>query len=141
GANGQGTIFRVGFNSAPQIVVPPTNQTVFAGANISMSVAVTGRRPLYYQWKDNGTNLIDGGNLSGSAARSLTFNSVTTNNAGTYSVLVSNALGWAQSADVMLSVTASPPLIVSQPTNQTISPGGTAIFSVNAIGNQPLSYQ
>jgi len=58
-----------------------------------------------------------------------------------YSVLVSNALGWVQSADAMLSVTVSPPIIVSQPTNQNISPGGTAIFSVSAIGNQPLSYQ
>jgi uncharacterized repeat protein (TIGR03803 family) len=141
GADGQGTIFRLSFNSPPQIVVPPTNQTVFAGANISMSVAVTGSRPLFYQWKENGTNLIDGGNVSGSATRILSFNNITTNNAGTYSVLVSNALGWVQTVDAILSVTASPPIIVSQPTNQNISPAGTAIFSVNAIGNQPLSYQ
>jgi uncharacterized repeat protein (TIGR03803 family) len=51
GANGQGTLFRVSFDSAPQLVIPPTNQTVFAGANVTMSVAVTGGRPLFYQWK------------------------------------------------------------------------------------------
>jgi uncharacterized repeat protein (TIGR03803 family) len=85
--------------------------------------------------------LSDGGNISGANTRILTFSGVTTANAGIYSVVVSNALGSAHSADATLSVTSSPPLIVTQPTNVTVSPGGTAVFAVNAIGNQPLSYQ
>jgi uncharacterized repeat protein (TIGR03803 family) len=141
GTHGQGTIFRVSFDSAPQIITQPTNQTVFAGANVTMSVVVTGGRPLFYQWKQNGVNLVDGGNVSGANARTLTFNGVTTAIAGIYSVLVSNAFGSAQSAEVTLSVTSSAPIIVTQPTNVTILPGATAIFAVNAIGNQPLSYQ
>ena len=141
GANSQGTIFKISFDSAPQIVTSPVSQTVFAGANVAMSVAVTGSRLLVYQWKVNGTNLAEGGNLSGTTNRALLFNGVTTNNAGVYSVLVSNALGWAQSADATLSVTSSPPIILLQPTNITTSPGSTVIFAVSAIGNQPLSYQ
>jgi uncharacterized repeat protein (TIGR03803 family) len=141
GANGQGTIFRVSFDSAPQIITQPTNQTVFAGANVPMSVVVTGGRPLSYQWKQNGVNLSDGGNISGANARTLTFNGVTAANAGIYSVVLSNAFGSAQSVEATLSVTSSPPIFVTQPTNVTVSPGGTAIFAVNAIGNQPLSYQ
>jgi uncharacterized repeat protein (TIGR03803 family) len=141
GANGQGTIFRVSFDSAPQILTPLVSQSVFAGANVSMSVAVTGSRPLLYQWKKNGTNLTDAGNIVGSSTRTLTFNNVTTNNGGIYSLAVTNTLGWAQTADATLSVTSSAPIIVNQPTNVTISPGGAAIFAVEAIGNQPLSYQ
>jgi hypothetical protein len=34
-----------------------------------------------------------------------------------------------------------PPGIVAQPTNQTVQPGGTAVFSVVANGTGPLSYQ
>jgi uncharacterized repeat protein (TIGR03803 family) len=141
GANGQGTIFRVGFDSAPEILTQPTNQTVYRGANAIIGVAVTGARPLIFQWKKDGTNLTDAGNISGSRSHALAFNNLTTNNAGIYSVVVSNALGWAQSADAMLSVTAFPPIFVTQPTNVTISPGGTAIFAVNVTGSQPLSYQ
>ena len=141
GANGKGTIFRISFDSPPQIVTPLISQSVFVGANVSMSVAVTGSRPLLYQWKKNGTNLADGANIVGSSTRTLSFNNVTTNNAGIYSLVVTNALGWAQTADATLSVTSSPPLIVTQPTNVTVSPGAMAIFTVNALGNQPLSYQ
>lgn len=141
GVSGQGTIFRLSFDSAPQIITQPTNQTVFAGANVSLSVVVTGGRPLTYQWRKSGAPITDGGNISGTATRTLNFNGVTTANAGIYSVLVSNAFGSAQSADITISVTSSPPIIVTQPTNVTISPGAVAIFAVNAIGNQPLSYQ
>jgi uncharacterized repeat protein (TIGR03803 family) len=141
GTNGNGTIFQIAFDSAPQIVTSPGSQLVFTGAGVNLSVAVTGSRPLVYQWKANGTNVLDGGNISGSTTRILTFNGVTTNNTGIYSVVVSNSLGWAQSADATLTVTSSPPLIATQPTNVTISPGGTAIFSVNAVGTEPLSYQ
>jgi uncharacterized repeat protein (TIGR03803 family) len=141
GASGNGTIFQINFESAPQIVTPPISETVFAGSTVSMSVAVTGSRPLTYQWKEYGTNLVDGANIAGSTTRTLIFNGITTNNAGTYSVAVSNALGWAQSSDATLSVTTSPPIIVTQPTNVTLAPGGTAIFSVSVIGSEPLSYQ
>lgn len=35
----------------------------------------------------------------------------------------------------------SPPVILSQPTNQTVVVGGTAVFEVLAVGTLPLSYQ
>src|SRR5262249_15299855 len=119
----------------------PNNQTAFVGENVSMSVAVTGSRPLVCQWKMNGTNLLDGGNISGSTTLTLLINGLTTNNAGTYSVVVSNAFGWAQSADATLSVTSSAPIIVVQPYNFTVSPGASVTLNVSAIGNSPLAYQ
>jgi hypothetical protein len=38
-------------------------------------------------------------------------------------------------------LTSTPPVITSQPTNQTVAVGQTAIFSVSASGTLPLSYQ
>jgi hypothetical protein len=39
------------------------------------------------------------------------------------------------------STSAIPPEILTQPTNQKVTPGGTAVFSVLADGTGPLSYQ
>ena len=52
---------------------------MFVGDNVMLSVAVFGASPLSYQWQKNGTNLVDGGNLSGSTSRILTLSNVTTN--------------------------------------------------------------
>lgn len=141
GAGSQGTIFRLGVTSPPQITSQPANQAVFAGSNVTFSVAVFGSSPLFYQWRENDVNLSDGGNISGSSTRILTLSNVTIANAGSYSVMVSNAFGKTNSIGATLSVTSSAPIIVLQPTNQTLSPGATATFAVRTEGNLPISYQ
>jgi sugar lactone lactonase YvrE len=39
------------------VATQPTNQTVYAGTNLTLSVAVNGTGPFTYQWQVNGTNL------------------------------------------------------------------------------------
>lgn len=141
GASGRGVIFRFGITSAPQVTSQPVNQSVFAGANVRFDVAVLGSVPLSYQWQKDGTNLTDGGNISGSHNRILNLSNVATNDAGSYSVIVSNVLAFATSTGALLTVTSSPPFIVSQPTNQTLAAGATTMLSVTAFGNLPLLYQ
>jgi uncharacterized repeat protein (TIGR03803 family) len=142
GAHDRGTVFRLGLiPAAPQITSQPVGRAVFAGADVRFSVAVIGSAPLYYQWRKDGINLSDGGGLSGSTSRVLALNNVVLADAGTYSVTVSNAFGAVVSADAILAVTSSPPIIVLQPTNQTLAPGATAVFTVTAAGNLPLSCQ
>ena len=85
------------------------------------------------------TNLVDGGNLSGSTSRVLSFTNVTTNDAGIYSVLVSNPAGSTNSAGALLQVASSPPVIVMAPTNQSPNACTMASFNVAAVGNEPLS--
>ncbi len=140
GADDEGVIFRLSFSGPPQITEQPGSQAVFVGDNVLLSVAVSGASPFSYQWLKNGTNLMDGGNLSGSTARVLTLTGVTTNDAGTYSVLVSNSAGTTNSALTLLQVASSPPVIVAAPTNQTPGACTTVSFSVAAVGNKPLSY-
>jgi uncharacterized repeat protein (TIGR03803 family) len=110
GAVGNGTVFRLTCPLPPHVVVQPTNQTVYTGMNTTFSVVANGTAQLIYQWRLNGTNLIDGGNLTGSGTSILAINNVSAANAGTYSVIISNAYDSVTSTDAVLTV-ASPPII------------------------------
>ncbi len=128
--------------SPPVITSQPTNlQTVLAGTYAGFNVGVFGAAPISYQWQKNGINLIDAGNLQGSATSILTLNNPTAADAGVYSVFVTNAFGLAESDEAILEVLVSPPVITLQPTDQTIAPGLPVSFSVSATGDLPLLYQ
>jgi uncharacterized repeat protein (TIGR03803 family) len=90
--------------SQPLITSQPASETVVAGVTASFSVTAAGDAPLTYQWQDNGVNLADGAGISGSAKATLTLASVSLASAGTYSVIVSNALGGVTSSNALLTV-------------------------------------
>ena len=142
-AAGPGGVYVTASSPYPPLVVSqPTNLiTVLAGTDLDFNVAVSGTVPISYQWQKNGLNLMDAANLQGSATHTLTLENITAADAGVYVLFVTNAFGWAESAEVVLQVVVSPPVITMQPTNQTIAPGLTATFSVSAIGDFPLFYQ
>src|ERR1035437_3319844 len=141
GANDKGVAFGLSVTPFPQITRQPVAQAVFTGADVTLAVAVFGSSPLFYQWRKDGTNVFDAGNLSGSTTPTLTLSNVTLANAGTYSVLISNLLGYVVSADAFLAITASPPIITLQPVSQVVSPGATVALSIEALGSLPLSFQ
>ena len=116
------------------VVAPPQNQTVNQGANATFSVVASGTAPLGYQWRFNSVG------ISGATGTSYTRGSVQPADAGSYSVVVSNAFGTATSSDVLLAVNV-PPSITAQPQNQNANQGANATFSVVASGTGPLSYQ
>lgn len=90
--------------SPPYIIAGPQSQTVLVGANLSLSAQAGGDGPLYFQWQMDGTNLVNGGNVSGATTPTLSLTSVTVLNAGTYAVTVTNALGSASSTGAVLAV-------------------------------------
>ena len=101
---------------APAITVQPTNATVPYAGGAGFSVAATGLEPLGYQWLQGGVPMTDGGIISGSATPNLTLYSVTDNNAGNYSVIITNAYGSVTSVVATLTVlncTAPPAGLVS----------------------------
>jgi len=97
----------------PGITLQPTNVTVNPGSSAFLVVGAYGTPPLSYQWIRNGTNLIDGGNIFGSSDFQLEVSSVSTADAGTYSVVVSSPFGQTNSAQVTIALANVPDLIVS----------------------------
>jgi hypothetical protein len=53
-------------------VQPQTSLIVTSGYPAVLTVSASGPPPLVYQWQKNGTNLSNGGNISGSASNTLT---------------------------------------------------------------------
>lgn len=112
----------------------PQPRTVQPGATVVFSVGVAGSGPLRFQWKKDGLA------LAGATNQNLILNSVSAGSAGYYSVLVTNPLTSAESLPAQLTV-AAPVTIAAPPSNQVVALGSTAVFSVAAIGEGPLSYQ
>ena len=125
---------------SPAIVTQPLNQTNSAGTTASFTVTAAGQLPLSYRWQKNGADLLDEGNVSGATTPELTLTAVSQDDAGTYTVAVSNVAGGVLSAPATL-VVADPPSIVTPPASQAVAANSTVSFSVVAGGTPPLTYQ
>ncbi|MGD0743650.1 MAG: immunoglobulin domain-containing protein [Verrucomicrobiota bacterium] len=126
---------------SPVITVQPTNQSMAVGTTATFVVAAVGKVPLSFQWQVGGANLVNGGNISGATAKTLTISNAQTTNSGTYTVIVTNTAGSVTSSNAVLTVTNIPPAIIVQPTNQTVTATSNVTFVVTATGTTPLSYQ
>jgi len=90
--------------TSPSIVSTTQSTTVNPGASAKFVVVANGTGPLTYKWELNGTPLKNvAGNLSGVTTATLTISRAKPANAGTYTVVVSNA-GGSTSSTVMLKV-------------------------------------
>lgn len=85
--------------ASPTILTPPQSQTVTEGQTAVFSVSASGTLPLSYQWFFN-TNTV----IADATNASYTINSATTNEAGMYSVAVTNAFGATSSVPATLTV-------------------------------------
>jgi hypothetical protein len=88
--------------SGPGLAAPPQDASVFVGASTNFSVTATGTPPLGFFWLKNGTP------LPGAGSATYSLNNVTTNDAGGYSVVVSNSLSSVTSAPALLRVVRTP---------------------------------
>lgn len=123
-----------GKGTPPTISAPPKAETVCAGGSVTFSVTATGRAPLSYQWRKDGVA------IPGATGATYTISPVSSAHAGSYSVVVSNAVGSVTSAAAVLTVNV-PPSITAQPAGQVVCTGKTVLFTVTASGTAPLSYQ
>lgn len=119
------------------IVSQPSSQSVLLSSNASFVATASGTAPLSYQWYFNGAPVSDGGRVSGAATTNLNLSGVQAVDAGSYELVVANAAGVATSAVARLTVLI-PAAIVAQPTNHTVLPGATVIFSASVAGTLPM---
>ena len=123
----------------PVLVVSPNlpaDQAVLAGQPITFSSDVTGSGPLTYQWFFNGTNAI-----AGATGASYTIPLVLTNDAGLYSVTVSNGFSSATTRSGRLTVSSTPVSITSEPTGQVVVEGKPVTFTVGVAGTPLIQYK
>ncbi len=101
---------------APVIVSGPASQVVTNGQTATLSVVASGSKPLAYQWYFNESNP-----LPGAINPTLVLNPVLPEEAGLYSVVVSNAYGSVISAPANLVVIVLPTLTCGS--NRTVEVG------------------
>lgn len=116
----------------PSITAQPQSRTVTNGGMASFSVTATGSPG--YQWRKNGTN------LAGATAATFTISSAATNDAGSFTVIASNAGGSVTSTVATLTVLV-PSGITRQPQSLTVTNGDPARFDVVAFGLPAPAYQ
>jgi hypothetical protein len=147
--------------SVPIIVSNPQSQSVAQGGTTNFTTSAQ-NGPLTYQWQLNGANLTNGPSISRSGATitgaqttNLTVANVgSSDNAGSYTVVVSNPHGPATSIAAVLTVLAPPappqfatngagPLTVTGPGSGTLNFSGTAggtyhVWSTTNVGLTPI---
>ncbi len=119
---------------------PPTSISVCENTNTGMSVVASGSGTISYQWKRNGVNLTNGGNIVGANTANLSLSPALAGSGGNYTCDVTNVCGTVTSNTCVLTVNTAPN-VTTDPTSQTVNAGVNVQFSVVATGTAPLSYQ
>ncbi|HEX5398152.1 MAG TPA: putative Ig domain-containing protein [Verrucomicrobiae bacterium] len=112
---------------SPAILVQPMSMAQTAGSNAVFSVTVDGTLPLQFQWRHDGTNLMDDTRISGSANTNLDLEDLMPADAGDYDIIVTNLFGSTTSHMASLVVLALPPVI-------------TSVTNAAGIQGQPFTY-
>jgi uncharacterized repeat protein (TIGR03803 family) len=119
--------------SPPTITTQPASRMCVTGMTITLSVTAQSDQPFTYQWQENGTNLTDGGVISGSTTSALTFSGVTLANSGTYSVVVSDAIDTVSSSAAVLTVLPGTPPVASTATVHLFNGGSDGAFPYGGL--------
>jgi hypothetical protein len=112
------------------ITTQPASQSKCAGDNASFSVTASGGlAPLTYQWR------LDGNPISGATASTYSISSVSSANAGNYTVVITDACGQSVTSNTAsLSVTAAPTCATNlMPVNGATIAAGSTTLSWSAV--------
>lgn len=119
----------------PVITSQPQSLPAVGEGNVAVFTVIASGNPTpEFQWRKNGSD------ITGATSAQLRIDNVTADDSGSYDVVVSNAQGSVTSSTATLGVVAKPQ-ITSQPDDQEVSLGGTAVFAVQAIGPGTLAYR
>jgi hypothetical protein len=114
--------------TAPIINQQPSTQTPDVGGSAGFSVGAEGAAPLAYQWRKGGLN------IPGANGSNLSFVNVTTNDTGSYDVIITNSYGYAVSVVVRLTIPGGIVSFRASPGQIKYSTDGTTVTSA-PVGN------
>ncbi len=116
----------------PLIVRPPIGGTFYSGADVTLKAQAVGKAPLAAQW------FKDGNPVPGATNQTLVVSSAQLTDAGSYQLVVSNALGVAQSLPVPVTLVDSAPVVISQPAKRFAYYGSPFSVGASVIGSGPM---
>ena len=139
----------------PTLIAAPISQANYAGGGVSFNVKASGSEPLIYIWQKDSVALTNDSRVSGATTATINIKNIGDPDAGNYSVIVSNAAGYfdsATNATASLTVNALPadylyaetfPFVGAAPVNYPVSvvgwsnsiPGGPDRLFQNAGGD------
>jgi len=131
--------------TAPVFTQQPQSQTLAVGSSVVLSVSVsnTAVLPITYRWRHTpsiGTAFV-ATNILNTATSTYTLTNLQLTNAGIYTVVVTNAFGFATGgAQPSLSSNAYI-TVVLLPTNQVAVAGADVTLTAMVNGSSPLTYQ
>ena len=122
------------------VVQPYPSASAPQGSSFSLSATASGSPTPTYQWQKNGTTIPSATNST------LSFASLSSSDAATYSVIASNSAGSTTSGNSVVSVVAPKPVsvapaFVTQPASQTVSLKSTVSFGVSGTGTPSPTLQ
>ncbi|HXJ56071.1 MAG TPA: immunoglobulin domain-containing protein [Verrucomicrobiae bacterium] len=129
------TVASVVVNYPPLVSTVPSYQRILVGSNITFAASATGTPPLFYQWR------LDGRDLAGAHGSQLLIEDGQPEDAGIYSLVVTNAFGAVSNIVATLEIMPLHPSIVMQPADQIALVDSTVRFNSMATGVPPLLYQ
>ena len=122
------------------ITQQPEATGIVAGQSGIMSVVVTGGGTMEYQWSKYDPQQRKFIPVSGATSATLTFNSVSISDEGTYWCEITNGPSSARTKKAVLSV-YEPPVFTTHPQDATTNKYSTVSFSSAATGRPDPSYQ
>ncbi len=118
----------------PYIVAQPQSQTHGPGSNVTFSVQAGGSPSLAYQWS------FQGAPIAQATASAYTRTNAQLEDAGVYTVVITNSFGQVISSDAVLVVGVRP-AFTREPSGQVVEPGAAVTFSAAASGYPAPEYQ
>ncbi len=128
-------------SGAAAITSQPSDRTLMEGFTATFVVLASGNPAPSYQWQRSQGSVWT--NITGATTRVYSLISSAADSGALFRCVVSNSMGSDTSATVTLTVNQNTgrPIIVSYPQSQTLVEGGTAVFTVSAVGAMPMTYQ
>ena len=118
------------------IAAQPESQATITGATVRFFVGATSQHPISFQWQKNGTNLVDGGRISGATNSTLTIDHISDADTAVYRAVVTDVYSSVTTSNALLTA-VHPPSITMQPSNSVVLPGTAVSFVVSVDGTVP----
>ncbi|MGZ5543059.1 MAG: immunoglobulin domain-containing protein [Limisphaerales bacterium] len=122
-------------NGLPLLVQPPVGGVAYSGRNFTLRGLAIGAAPLSYQW------FHDGASIARATNSALVLANVSATDAGSYQLVVTNALGSATSIAAPVQVNDSAPFVLQAPVSQTFYVGATGSLGRPINGSGPMTVQ